>query len=336
MPFGIPSERRTTMKKRILALFLIILLLTAPVITGVFAASEPPQETEVPAAESTQTPETEPDTEAPEAPPATEAPEAPPATEEPDTGAPTEPIAPPETEEPTDPEPQEFSDFAPDLEPTGTQPGREIAHGLTDPTEVRYRYYWVLRLHSADDGSFTEVKAYIRAQDGSEVFSSEPEGETEAIVSRPEDPVRAHAEFLGWYTAEDVEFRFEDETVITSHLELYAKWDELRGEITIRRRLDSGETQSFWYMVEGDDGSLIRVAIPAGKSSVTITGVKIGVTYKVTEAQGWSWRYSCKKQVQNAVLSDEMTSVTLTFEGEKRVTKWLSAIAQLIKTVKEG
>ena len=328
------------MKKRLISFFLIILLLTATVITAVFASSEPPQETDAPTAAPAETPETEPQTEAPEEHPVTEASEPVPTAEEPDTGAPTEPTAPPETEEPTDPEPQEFSDFAPDLEPTGTQPGREIAHGLTDPTEVRYRYYWVLRLHSADDGSFTEVKAYIRAQDGSEVFSSEPEGETEAIVSRPEDPVRSHAEFLGWYTTGDCsdasEFRFEEETVLTSHLDLYAKWNELRGEITIRRRLDSAESQSFWYMVEGDDGSLIRVAIPAGKSSVTITGVKIGVTYKVTEAQGWSWRYSCKKQVQNAVLSDEMTSVTLTFEGEKRVTKWLSAIAQLIKTVKEG
>ena len=321
------------MKKRLISFFLIILLLTATVITAVFASSEPPQETDAPTAAPAETPETEPQTEAPEEHPVTEASE-PAATEEP------EPVPSAETEEPTEPEPQEFSEFVPDLDPTETQPGREVAHGLTDPTEVRYRYYWVVRLHTANDGSYTEIKAYIRAADGSEVFASEPEGQNEAIVVRPDDPDFAHAEFLGWYTTADCsdasEFHFDEETVLTSHLDLYAKWNELRGEITIRRILDSAESQSFWYMVEGDDGSLIRVAIPAGKSSVTITGVKIGVTYKVTEAQGWSWRYSCKKQVQNAVLSDEMTSVTLTFEGEKRVTKWLSAIAQLIKTVKEG
>lgn len=330
------------MKKRILALFLIILMLTLPGITGVFAASEPEQETDASTSEPVGTPETEPDTEAPEETPTTEAPEpvetedlVPVATEEPE---------PPTTEEPEvtteSTEPQEFSDFEPDLDPTDTHPGREVAHGLVDPTEVRYRYYWVLRLHSADDGSFESIQAYILAEDGSDVFASEIDGQTEAIVSRPDDPVREHAEFLGWYTTEDCsdssEFSFDADPVITSHTDLYAKWNVLRGMITIRRSLDSKESQSFWYSVEGDDGSLIRVAIPSGKDSVTISGVKIGVTYMVTERQSWSWRYSCDKQVQKVLLTDEKTSETLTFEGKKNVTKWLNSISQLIKTVKEG
>ena len=326
---------------------------TEPVVTD---TPEPAETTELSLPEETDPAETEPietepvDTESEETEPeatepaetepvATEPAETEPETTEPvDSSDPTEPDSTEPSAVPT--EPQEFSEFAPDLDPTESDPGREISHGLVDPSEVRYQYYWVLRLHSMDDASVSVVKAYIRSNDGTTVFSVERSDENEGHITKPADPKRDNYEFLGWFTDEkftnDKEFHFTDDTVITSNLDLYAKWNELQGTITIRRKLNQDETQSFWFTVEGDDGSKINVAIPKGKESVTIVGVKYGVTYTITEQSDWSWRFVSNKPVQKVTLSDSNISETVSFEGQLSVTKWLSAISQLIKIVKEG
>lgn len=332
------------MKIRLIAVLLILLLLLVPGITGVFASPDSDQssetsapeapETEGPAAEDpveTETPNPEPETEAVE-----------PQEPEPETAVPTEseePTSPEESEEPSEPViPQEFSEFVLDREPTETEPGREESHGLIDAAVVRYRYYWIVRLHTADE-AVSEIKAYLHTSDGSTVFESERTVETEAAIELPQDPTRSHASFSGWYTDAECSaanaFHLTSQTVITSHLDLYAKWNEENGSITIRRKLDEGEEQSFLYTVHGSDGSEIQVTIPAGKNTVTVCGARYGVTYAITEEQSWSWRFDCEES-KYVTLSEKEPTATVTFAGNKTVKKWLGAIAELSRIVSEG
>ena len=317
------------MKKRVIAVLLILLLLLVPSVTGVFA--EPNNEESAPAAE------TEAQAEAPD-PAETE----PPA--EPSEDVPTEtetPASEPdvsETEAPSEPAgPVTYTDFAPDLAPTDTEPGRESSHNVDDPSQVRYRYYWVVRVHSFGDASYSESKAYILNSDGSEIFTEERTNQTEALISQPAEPTRDFAEFHGWYTdpscKDGSEFSFTEQTLIHGHLDLYAKWIEHQGTITIQRTGSDSGSQSFWYTITGTDGSKLQAAIPAGTDTVTISGARYGVTYTVTEQTAWSWRFLCRQNAQTVKLTDAEPSATLTFEGNQTLTKWLTALSQLTQTI---
>lgn len=71
--------------------------------------------------------------------------------------------------------------------------------------------------------------------------------------------------------------------------------------------------QDAIFIISGDDLSDLRVAIPYDggdqKNSVTITGLKVGTSYTVTEEGGWSWRFTAEgaKTIQLAATGNELT-----------------------------
>ena len=80
--------------------------------------------------------------------------------------------------------------------------------------------------------------------------------------------------------------------------------------------------QDAIFIISGDDLSDLRVAIPYDggdqKNSVTITGLKVGTSYTVTEEGGWSWRFTAEgaKTIQLAATGNELT-FTNTLNNDK-------------------
>ena len=75
--------------------------------------------------------------------------------------------------------------------------------------------------------------------------------------------------------------------------------------------------QTYIFNVAGG-GKTFRVAV-VGNDSVTIANLPLGVTYTVTEDEGWSWRYSASPV--SVVLDAAEKEVTIT--NAKDQTQWL-------------
>lgn len=75
--------------------------------------------------------------------------------------------------------------------------------------------------------------------------------------------------------------------------------------------------QTYIFNVTGG-GKTFRVAV-VGNDSVTIANLPLGVTYTVTEDEGWSWRYSASPV--SVVLDAAEKEVTITNAKDK--TQWL-------------
>lgn len=84
------------------------------------------------------------------------------------------------------------------------------------------------------------------------------------------------------------------------------------------------ENQSFLFDVTGPDGYSKRVVIK-GSGSVTIKGLKIG-RYTVTEATGWSWRYTPGSEPKLITLKATGEN-SVTFANTRSSTKWLDGNA---------
>ena len=63
-----------------------------------------------------------------------------------------------------------------------------------------------------------------------------------------------------------------------------------------------------------------------GNDTVKIVGLPAATTeYTVEEKTDWSWRYDPTKNPQSTgVIKTDKTTVKLTFENERDVTKWLN------------
>lgn len=61
-----------------------------------------------------------------------------------------------------------------------------------------------------------------------------------------------------------------------------------------------------------------------GNGSVTITGLKVGTTYTITEDTGWSWRYTPTAEVQKKTLDVDKTQNTVIFSNSRSEDRWLN------------
>ena len=151
--------------------------------------------------------------------------------------------------------------------------------------------------------------------------------------------------FVGWYTDKDCTQSVDANWVKDSKLTpgktkdlgngvmgyeaatYYAKFEPDVADLTITKTgcADIDENQSFIFTVKGEglptEGLKVVVT---GNGSVTITGLKVGTTYTITEDTGWSWRYTPTAKEQKKTLDVDKTQNTVTFTNERKEDKWLN------------
>ncbi|MGN0664612.1 MAG: DUF5979 domain-containing protein [Negativibacillus sp.] len=86
----------------------------------------------------------------------------------------------------------------------------------------------------------------------------------------------------------------------------------------------------FIMTVSGPDNFSMKVVVPAG-GSITISGLKVGETYTVTEDQSWAWRYKAQYKVKtepkangSIELEADSTKNFVEVENELSINQWLS------------
>ena len=88
--------------------------------------------------------------------------------------------------------------------------------------------------------------------------------------------------------------------------------------------------QDMLFTVEGD-GLNLQLVIPAGKTSVTVSGLQTG-TYTVTEERSWSWRYDTEVQedaLRKSVTFDSwQTEASVSYRPEETEFAWLGDCAR--------
>ena len=85
------------------------------------------------------------------------------------------------------------------------------------------------------------------------------------------------------------------------------------------------EHQSFIFTVTGGDlpAAGLKVVVK-GNGSVTITGLKVGTTYTITEDTGWSWRYTPEDGEQEKTLDVDKSKNIVIFNNNRTEPKWLN------------
>lgn len=150
-----------------------------------------------------------------------------------------------------------FTDWELSKEPTATEPGEETGYcnvGVCDETATRY--FWNVTLDPNDGGSESVVvPAYFMS------------GE-DALLSRPEDPVREGYTFDGWY-AGDAAFDFT--APITGHITLTAHWQKVIPNVTVRYELNGGSGSGYEAQTV-KQGETFTVKAAPGREGYTFTG----------------------------------------------------------------
>lgn len=101
-------------------------------------------------------------------------------------------------------------------------------------------------------------------------------------------------------------------------------------DLTITKSYADGalldKNQSAVFTVTGGDlGTGLTVVLNAGNNfRVTIKGLKVGITYTVTEKTSWTWRYTPEENNQSITLQANAAQNTVTFTNTLTNNKWLT------------
>lgn len=142
--------------------------------------------------------------------------------------------------------------------------------------------------------------------------------------------------FVGWYTDEACEHLVEGDGWLNGNTikpqkkngenvaaTYYAKFEYDVTDLSIVKTGCTDPDQTFIFTVTGP-GVSQKVVIKYN-GSVTLTGLKVGDTYTVTEDTSWSWRYTPEKATQSIQL--QASDNVITFNNKLDNTKWLDGNA---------
>ena len=148
--------------------------------------------------------------------------------------------------------------------------------------------------------------------------------------------------FVGWYTDENCTIPVnpgwvdasnkltpvKGEDAVWTATTYYAKFEYNYTELTISKTVNGtpyDENDVFIFDVTGTDGSNFSVTLKAG-GSVTITKVKVGETYTVTERTGWSSRYDAVggAKIEKTLKANKLENA-FDFTNRVKTEKWLTA-----------
>lgn len=105
----------------------------------------------------------------------------------------------------------------------------------------------------------------------------------------------------------------------------YAKFEYKLVDLQIIKNVspDKNTDQTFIFTVTGPSGT--QKVVIQGTGSVTLTGLKVGDKYTVTEDTSWSWRYTPDHGTQEMTL--QPGSNVITFNNSLEKNKWLDGNA---------
>ena len=190
---------------------------------------------------------------------------------------------------------------------------------------------------------YTENQVTIQYKAATEGGTISRDGETVGIFTGK--PVGCTATpnkgywFVGWFTDEKCTAKVDD-NLVTEYNTLvpgktasygdktgyasatyYAKFERDIPGLTISVSGCADENQSFLFKISGNGTE--TMAVIRGSGSVTITGLKYGAEYTVTECS-WSWRFAPKTQTVTITAGE---SNKVSFENTCNILKWLSGEA---------
>ncbi len=162
-----------------------------------------------------------------------------------------------------------------------------------------------------------------------------PDGEAKGATAATGDAFR----FIGWFdvagnkVSEKLNFvpTKANEDMWPESSTYIAKFEYNLTTMTITKRLSNGAydlQDTFIFDVSGSDGSSFEVTLSpaAGRSSVTIGNVTVGVTYTVTErAGGGSNRYTATETPKAKALVPNGEENVFAFTNKLTNNKWLTA-----------
>lgn len=137
------------------------------------------------------------------------------------------------------------------------------------------------------------------------------------------------------------------QTMGTANVTLVGEWtsEQKFTSLTIKKVGHSGyesidQNQTFLFRVTGE-GVDLTVTVH-GDSSVTITGLKVGATYTVTELTDWSWRYKFSKATfqgseysNNAEITLGVTDNEIVFTNVRNNIYWLDGDNYIVNIFKK-
>ena len=179
----------------------------------------------------------------------------------------------------------------------------------------------------------TECGTVSQPSETLKVLSGTAQGSTAAASS---DDYR----FVGWFTDErctaPVDAGWVDasnkltpvkgEDAVWTATTYYAKFEYNYTELTIRKTVNGTAYDTndvFIFDIEGD-GNKLSVTLHAGES-ITITKVRVGTTYTVTERTGWSSRYTAQSDKIELMLGADSSKNVFAFTNTLKTNKWLTA-----------
>ena len=130
----------------------------------------------------------------------------------------------------------------------------------------------------------------------------------------------------GWVDASNKLTPVKGEDAVWTATTYYAKFEYNYTELTIRKTVNGTAYDTndvFIFDIEGD-GNKLSVTLHAGES-ITITKVRVGTTYTVTERTGWSSRYTAQSDKIELMLGADSSKNVFAFTNTLKTNKWLTA-----------
>ena len=197
---------------------------------------------------------------------------------------------------------------------------------------------------------YTELEVRIDyvavGPDGAQNFGSvDPTTETVKVKSGTaagSTPIAGDGfKFVGWFQNEACTTPVEGEGWLVGNIikpqktdgknttaTYYAKFEWDITDLTIQKEV-SGQydaNERFIFTISGPDGYSNKVVVPAN-GSVTISGLKVGSQYTITEDTTWSWRYSTSSENNPITLTATKDSNIVMFTNTLQEDEWLTGDA---------
>ena len=131
-------------------------------------------------------------------------------------------------------------------------------------------------------------------------------------------------DFSGWFWDEDCRSPLDDDDVMPmENAVLYGRLTRKTASLTVTKSgMKAGEKAIF--VISGPGlGNGLQVILSGNGGSVTISGLRVGETYTVTEQGSWSWRYGSAGSKTVKLCENSDRNLASFSNGEKQIP-WLS------------
>ena len=194
--------------------------------------------------------------------------------------------------------------------------------------EVTINYVAVGPAGATDFGSVAPTTETVKVKTGTAQGSTPTPGDGYKFVGWYKDSACTQAVNSDWVDSANKLTPPKDSNGNNVTATYYAKFECDVTTLTIQKQAtkvyDSNER--FVFNVTGPNGFTKKVTVGAN-SEVTITGLKVGGTYTISEDTTWSWRYTVSPESESVTLVATAASNVAVFTNTLNTNKWLTGDA---------